>query len=50
LLQGPFLFDLYSDPNESYSLVESKPELAAQLASMLLAQESEMKANLRGWL
>jgi arylsulfatase A len=50
LLQGPFLFDLYTDPNESYSLVESKPELAAQLAAMLLDQEAEMKANLRGWL
>lgn len=50
LLQGPFLFDLDSDPNESYSLVESQPERAAQLAAMLDAFEAEMRANLRGWL
>jgi len=50
LYQGPFLFDLDIDPNESYSLVESKPERAAELAGMLEAFEEEMKANLRGWL
>ncbi len=48
--QGPFLFDLESDPNESYSLVESQPELAAQLAAMLEANDAQMAANLRGWL
>jgi uncharacterized sulfatase len=50
LLQGPFLFDLERDPNESYSLIESEPEVAAELAAMLEAQEAEMEANLRGWL
>ena len=50
LLQGPFLFDLERDPNESYSLVESEPEVAAELGAMLEAQEAEMEANLRGWL
>jgi arylsulfatase A len=48
--QGPFLFDLDSDPNESYSLIASQPEQAAQLSTMLDAFEAEMKANLRGWL
>ena len=48
--QGPFLFDLDTDPNESYSLVESQPERAAQLSAMLADFEKEMKANLRGWL
>ena len=48
--QGPFLFDLDSDPNESYSLIESEPELAAQLAAMLEANDAQMKANLRGWV
>jgi uncharacterized sulfatase len=50
LKQGPFLFDLQTDPNESYSLVESRPEIAAELASMLDAWDAQMKANLRGWL
>jgi arylsulfatase A len=50
LRQGPFLFDLNSDPNESYSLVESQPERAAEMAAMLDAFEAEMMANLRGWL
>ena len=50
LRQGPFLFDLNTDPNESYSLIESKPERAAELAAMLKAFDAEMAANLRGWL
>jgi len=49
LYQGPFLFDLELDPNESYSLVESQPERAAELAGMLEDFEEGMKANLRGW-
>jgi arylsulfatase A len=50
LLQGPFLFDIHTDPNESYSLVESQPERAAQMAAMLDAFETAMEDNLRGWL
>jgi arylsulfatase A len=50
LKQGPFLFDLSRDPNESYSLVESRPELAAQMAARLQTFDEEMSANLRGWL
>ena len=50
LKQGPFLFDLETDPNESYSLVESEPETAAELAAMLDAWEAQMAGNLRGWL
>ncbi len=48
--QGPFLFDLNTDPNESYSLIESQPERTAELAGMLEDFRAEMKANLRGWL
>jgi arylsulfatase A len=48
--QGPFLFDLDTDPNESYSLLELEPERAAELSAMLAAFDSKMKANLRGWL
>jgi arylsulfatase A-like enzyme len=50
LKQGPFLFDLDTDPNESYSLVESQPEQAAVLATALEDFDAEMKTNLRGWL
>jgi arylsulfatase A len=50
LKQGPFLFNLDIDPNESYSLVESRPELAAELAAMMDTFDAEMRSNLRGWL
>ena len=50
LKQGPFLFDLDTDLNESYSLIESEPEMAGKLSAMLKDFEAEMKANLRGWL
>ncbi len=50
LRQGPFLFDLDTDPNESYSLIESEPALAAELEAKLEAFKAETAANLRGWL
>jgi arylsulfatase A len=50
LKQGPFLFDLATDPNESYSLIDSQPERAASLSSRLDSFEKAMQANLRGWL
>ncbi len=50
LRQGPFLFDLDTDPNESYSLIESEPAIAVELAAMLEAHDAEIAANLRGWL
>ncbi len=50
LRQGPFLFNLESDPNESYCQIASHPEIAAQLAAHLEAQDARLRANLRGWL
>jgi uncharacterized sulfatase len=50
LRQGPFLFDLETDPNESYNLIESQPARAAELVGLLEAFEAQVKANLRGWL
>jgi arylsulfatase A len=47
--QGPFLFDLDRDPQESYSLIESEPKTAARLARMLDDWEATMAANVRGW-
>jgi arylsulfatase A len=48
--QGPFLFDLEIDPNESYSMIESNPAEAENLAAMLDAFEADVESNLRGWL
>lgn len=48
--QGPFLFDLERDPTESYSLIESEPEVARQLSQMLDEWEAEIEVNTRGWL
>lgn len=50
LKQGPFLFHLKDDPNESYSLIESEPGVASRLASQLEAWEDSVESNLRGWL
>lgn len=49
LKQGPFLFDLETDPNESYDLKDTYPEQAAKLAAMLDDFEAAMRENLRGW-
>jgi uncharacterized sulfatase len=48
--QGPFLFDLERDPNESYNLIETYPDVARNLAKILDEWEAELDANLRGWL
>jgi uncharacterized sulfatase len=50
LSQGPFLFDLDLDPNESYSLLASEPEVARTLEQMLDAWEAATDENRRGWL
>lgn len=48
--QGPFLFDLEQDPAESYSLINSEPDVARALAQMLDDWEAQIRANVRGWL
>jgi hypothetical protein len=50
LRQGPFLFDLARDPNESYSMIESRPAIAEELSEMLEAWDAAMAENRRGWL
>ena len=50
LRQGPFMFNLETDPNESYSLIESEPEIARRLVGMLEERDADMERNLRGWL
>jgi uncharacterized sulfatase len=49
LSQGPFLFNLRTDPNESYSLIESEPEIARDLAELLDDFDLEISENVRGW-
>jgi arylsulfatase A len=48
--QGPFLFDLDVDPNESYSMIESRPKITDRLSAMLENFKLDMDENLRGWL
>jgi arylsulfatase A len=50
LRQGPFLFDLETDPNESYSMIESWPERARKMAQMLDEWDAAIQDNPRGWL
>jgi arylsulfatase A len=50
LRQGPFLFNLETDPGESYSLIESEPEIAQWLVGMLEERDTEIRNNPRGWL
>ncbi len=49
LSQGPFLYNLELDPNESYSLIESQPQVARELVAMLDAFDAEIENNIRGW-
>jgi arylsulfatase A len=49
LSQGPFLFNLSTDPNESYNLIETEPEVTATLVEMLEDWEAAMDRNVRGW-
>ncbi len=50
LKQGPFLFDLETDPTESYSLIETHPDIARELSGILDTWDKKMEENLRGWL
>ena len=50
LSQGPFLFNLALDPDESYSLIESEPGVAARLVGMMEDWEAGIRSNLRGWI
>ncbi|MBN1262391.1 MAG: sulfatase [Anaerolineae bacterium] len=50
LHQGPFLFNLARDPDESYDLSASEPDVARRLAMLLDEQDAIVRANVRGWL
>jgi len=50
LRQGPFLFNLETDPYESYSLIESHPKIAQEMLTQMHTWDQELTNNLRGWL
>lgn len=47
--QGPWLFDLSIDGNESYDITEREPTVAHRLRVALQAHQRELAANPRGW-
>ncbi|WP_062516802.1 sulfatase family protein [Demequina gelatinilytica] len=47
--QGPWLFDLSVDPDESYDVLARYPEVGAALAAELERRDAEMAENPRGW-
>jgi uncharacterized sulfatase len=48
--QGPLLFDLENDPQESYNVVDRYPAAAARLREAFEAREAALRDNLRGWV
>ncbi|WP_084105214.1 sulfatase-like hydrolase/transferase [Demequina sp. NBRC 110056] len=47
--QGPWLFDLEADQSEAYDVIDSHPDIAADLAAELDRRNQEMADNPRGW-
>jgi len=47
--RGPWLFDLSSDPDESYDVSDRYPETARQLRGVLEKRQQELADNPRGW-
>jgi len=48
--EGPWLFDLSVDPQESYNVAMKYPAEAARLKAALEARDKEVAANPRGWV
>jgi uncharacterized sulfatase len=47
--QGPWLFDLARDPDESYDVSQKNPEELERLLGAMRELESELAVNPRGW-
>jgi len=47
--RGPWLFDLASDPDESYDVSDKYPETTRQLRGVLEKRQRELADNPRGW-
>jgi arylsulfatase A-like enzyme len=48
-LQGPWLFDLSTDADESYNVAMKYPQEAVRMKAALDARVAEDRTNLRGW-
>ncbi len=46
----PLLYNLETDPGESYNVIDTYPEIARKLEAVMLKWESETKKNPNGWL
>jgi arylsulfatase A-like enzyme len=47
--KGPWLFDLATDPDESYDISGSRPEIADELGRLLIERRRALDANPGGW-
>ena len=47
--QGPYLFNLSTDPDESYCLRNKYPEMEKELSAMMERQDLAVAGNMRGW-
>ncbi|MEH6582931.1 MAG: sulfatase [Halioglobus sp.] len=48
--KGPWLFDTFTDFNESYDVSLSEPEVTVRMEKALKVKRKEMKENMRGWV
>jgi arylsulfatase A len=46
----PLLYDMDNDPDESYNLIDTYPEVGQQMLSVMEAWEKETADNPRGWI
>jgi hypothetical protein len=46
----PLLYDLETDPGESYNVINTRPEVAAKLRAAMEAWETQAPKNPRGFL
>jgi uncharacterized sulfatase len=49
-VRSPLLYDLESDPGESYNLINTRPDIAAKLLAIMEEWEVQTKKNPRGFL
>jgi len=48
--QGPFLFNLKTDPHESYNLLADHPEVEEYFVGLMNKEDELREENIRGWL
>ncbi len=48
--KGPYMYNLQTDPHESYSMIETHPRVAKKLSNMMQEMDRAVEKNTRGWL